>query len=606
MRTSPAKRSYSRGLGLGPVFEFEWRIGARRFRTYAFRSCFVMALLAALLIVWYAEMSDGVPSTARAQARIGESFFIAIVGTQLAMTMLAAGAATAGAVCLEKARGTLAHVLTTDVTSSEIVLGKLAARLAAVWTLVLCTQPVMALASLLGGIDPWALTGATLISLGLGAFSCSLALLLSVWGKKTHEVLLMTYVVLLFWVIGGPALWLTRFTLGWRWALPDALDWLPRTSPYWLALAPSIFPGTVSFGDHVVFMIVTLVFAGVLAAVAVHRLRPVAVNQFGGQPAKRAGRLGSILRHVRLPNFPGPELDPNPVLWREWHRRRPTGWTRLIWLGYGAMVIAITVSQIQLLLTTSGARTGISFIMSGGEVALGLILFSVTAATSLSEERVRGSLDVLLATPMSTAAIVWGKWWGAFRGAILLAIPPTIAVTFAALPVFHPEVIVLQFLLLLAYGAALTSLGLAAGTWFPNPGRASAVTIAAVLIMTVGWFMLAVLLTSGTPGLTGPGLATGSPFMGAILPGIVITENGMRGRDWPEMIFWVILWTGAYGTAAVGLYLAVLASFDRCLGRMTARDDYGTADYVVDPLQGPRNEALLGLAAAVSNRRADR
>ena len=53
--------------------------------------------------------------------------------------------------------------------------------------------------------------------------------------------------------------------------------------------------------------------------------------------------------------------------------------------------------------------------MSMFQVAVGLLLLSVSAATSLAEERVRGSLDVLLSTPLSTRSILIGKWWGAFR-----------------------------------------------------------------------------------------------------------------------------------------------------------------------------------------------
>ena len=54
-------------------------------------------------------------------------------------------------------------------------------------------------------------------------------------------------------------------------------------------------------------------------------------------------------------------------------------------------------------------------LMNGFQVAVGLLLLSVGAATSLAEERVRGSLDVLLSTPMSTRSILAGKWWGSFR-----------------------------------------------------------------------------------------------------------------------------------------------------------------------------------------------
>src|SRR5262249_19191358 len=46
------------------------------------------------------------------------------------------------------------------------------------------------------------------------------------------------------------------------------------------------------------------------------------------------------------------------------------------------------------------------------EAAIGFLLMSLTSATSLAEERARGSLDVLLSTPLSTPSIVWGKWRG--------------------------------------------------------------------------------------------------------------------------------------------------------------------------------------------------
>ena len=88
----------------------------------------------------------------------GSPISSAMIGVELALVMLAAPAATAGAICLDRARGTLAHMLMTDLSDAEIVLGKLAARLLPVFALVACSWPVMAISSLLGGIDPIALT----------------------------------------------------------------------------------------------------------------------------------------------------------------------------------------------------------------------------------------------------------------------------------------------------------------------------------------------------------------------------------------------------------------------------------------------------------------
>src|SRR5262249_61024307 len=58
------------------------------------------------------------------------------------------------------------------------------------------------------------------------------------------------------------------------------------------------------------------------------------------------------------------------------------------------------------------------------QVTFGLLVLSAVAPLSMAEERQRGSLDVVVATPLSTRAIVLGKWWGTFRLVPLLALGP--------------------------------------------------------------------------------------------------------------------------------------------------------------------------------------
>ena len=77
-----------------------------------------------------------------------------MVGTQLALVILAAPAATAGAICLDRARGTLSHMLMTDLSAAEIVLGKLGSRLLPVLSMLVCALPILELLTLLGGRGP--------------------------------------------------------------------------------------------------------------------------------------------------------------------------------------------------------------------------------------------------------------------------------------------------------------------------------------------------------------------------------------------------------------------------------------------------------------------
>ena len=217
--------------GLGPVFSYEWLTGSRSPRVYATRAGFVLALLAVMVAVWWLEWDNRTFATISDFADAGASFYLGLVGTQLTLVLLAAPAATAGAICLDKSRGTLTHLLVTDLSDPEIVLGKLAARLVPTFSLVLCALPVQFLASLLGGIDPAALLGSTLVTLGVAIFACSLALTLSVWGKKTQDVLIATYVVLLVWLLAYPTALAFGLGQSWPWKLDRSSSPSPRIPP---------------------------------------------------------------------------------------------------------------------------------------------------------------------------------------------------------------------------------------------------------------------------------------------------------------------------------------------------------------------------------------
>jgi ABC-type transport system involved in multi-copper enzyme maturation permease subunit len=569
-------------VGLGPVFAFEWLTNSRRWQIYFGRSLFVAGLLSALVVVWRAEVADKPMATIKSQALVGQSYYYAVVGTQLALVLLAAPAFTAGAICLDKARGTLAHVLVTDLSDAEIVLGKLAARLVPVLGLVACTLPVMALGTLLGGMDPVALTGAFIITMGTAILACSLSLLLSVWGKKTTEVLLATYAFLVFWVLGGPSLWVLRFSFGWTaWTLPE---WFEGSNPFWLAFAPYVRPGATSLWDDMLFLTATLSLAAVLAGVSVWRLRPAAMTQAGGKPGRGRWAVRFALPRLTLP-LPGPSLDGNPVLWREWHRNQPKGWTQLIWLGYAGASIACCLCTLGICLGGSKMSVQVTALVTGGQVALGFLLLCVVAPASLAEERVRGSLDVLMATPLSTRAIVWGKWWGTFRVVPWITLPVFLGTLGSGLRAFNLLGPLLEAGIVLAYGAAYTSLGLFLATWMPRQNRAAMTTVAVYVFMCVGWMFLALMMTGNSQGVTAPGLASGSPFLGSIFVGIQMHEPNMQ--HWIECVFWIVLWTILYTGVAVVLLGVTLATFDRRLGRMSAFPELDRARAFVERSRHP-------------------
>ncbi len=157
--------------------------------------------------------------------------------------MLAAPAATAGAICLDRARGTLDHMLMTDLSDTEIVLGKLGARLMPVLGLIACSWPVMSIATLFGGIDPFALTMAFAIIVSLALLGCTLALTVSVWARKPYEVVLMVYTAWGLILLAYPT-WLGIARSG---KIPRPPAWLLWVNPFYLAYSPYISPNSIEW-----------------------------------------------------------------------------------------------------------------------------------------------------------------------------------------------------------------------------------------------------------------------------------------------------------------------------------------------------------------------
>lgn len=584
--------------GLGPVFHYECLAASRRWQTYALR-----ALGAACLLATIATIADSRRVTRlqswRDYAALGESYFYGIIGVELALVMLVAPAATAGAICVDRARGTLTHVMATDLSDAEIVLGKLAARMLPVLGLVACSWPVLAACSMLGGIDPIALTLAFAIILAVALLGCTMALALSVWARKPHEVVLVVYTcwmfALLFWPVWDG---LARGGI-----VPSVPEWPLLANPFYVAYVPYARPNHLELVDYLIFFAAWLTPSILLVLLAVWRIRPVARRGIDAPRASREPKLSLLGRLAR--RQPGPSLDGNPVIWREWHRARPSRWLLFLVLTVGGTT-TIGCAYAASTVWAEGLE-----VMNGPNVAMmigifsmmiqlifGLLMLSAMAPMSMSEERQRGSLDLLAGTTLSTPEIVLGKWLGALRNLPLLAFGPALLAlalatashvppaSLTAAPTStvtvwgqnrdkpHPAVLLLAAGLLavtiLAHGALLASVGLALGTWVKRQGRAIALSVSFALIVSAGWPILIGMMNRG-PSDWSFGLMCLSPV--ASIGGLTeyLGDGYARFRDSFRFLIAPGFWVVESLAMALGLVWLTNRTFDDCLGRIPER-----------------------------------
>jgi ABC-type transport system involved in multi-copper enzyme maturation permease subunit len=387
-----------------------------------------------------------------------------------------------------------------------------------------------------------------------------------------------TYIILVFWLISPVLLFFVADSFGLSSlpvSAPTLWEWIECSNPYYLAFAPYTNPGKVGLVTYLGFTAICLCLSALLLGLATLRIRDIALTQSSRSLAH--ARQHQLSRHFRglawRSRLPGPSLDGNPILWREWHRSKPSRLSRVVWASYTALGILWIVLSLQIVVARGGDQEMIA-IMSMFQVALGLLLLSVGAATSLAEERVRGSLDVVLCTPLSTHSILAGKWWGTFLQARHVLAWAVILGGILVAESGHWISYLLMLGLIVAYCAVITSLGLALATWISRLGRAVALTVSVCVVFSIGWVVLVFLLAI-PPGMNDDFLVSmvmGSPLYGTIFATLAITPGGLQlpgGVNAITLAFGTIFWTGIHSGVALLLFMATLASFDRCLGRIS-------------------------------------
>jgi ABC-type transport system involved in multi-copper enzyme maturation permease subunit len=225
---------------VGPVFWYDLVRIARRQRLALWRAAYGLALLVALFLLYTSDFPHTWLGSVRVKpadaAAFATRFFAVFTLVQFAAVILLTPALTANALGEEKGKNTLTFLLTTHLSSREIVLGKLLTRLLQVGLLVLTGMPVLGLLQIMGGVEP-ALVLACFAALALTGLSLGgLGLACAVLVKKPQNAAWRAYqVVLLYAALSALSIWywelpyVSRAATGLTWLATVALPNPPAT-----------------------------------------------------------------------------------------------------------------------------------------------------------------------------------------------------------------------------------------------------------------------------------------------------------------------------------------------------------------------------------------
>jgi ABC-type transport system involved in multi-copper enzyme maturation permease subunit len=177
--------------GISPLFSYDLVASTRRGQHAALRVLIASVLLFVIFFVYISFSHDYElllhpfqPSRAmdgNELASFANTFASWCIIVQFLAVLMLTPSVVADAIAREKERRALDFLFVTDLTNREIVLGKLGARLAYLFGVLLTGLPILSLAQLWGGVDEVLLYGgyaalfATLLSLGSLSMLCSVS-----------------------------------------------------------------------------------------------------------------------------------------------------------------------------------------------------------------------------------------------------------------------------------------------------------------------------------------------------------------------------------------------------------------------------------------------
>ena len=493
----------------GPIFGKELRVSSRRRRNYVLRFAYLALLTVFLALVWIEAMAQSGPVVYRISrmAEAGKFIIVCMVWFQFCATQFLAVVLLSNSISDEIYHRTLGLLMTTPISSFQIVIGKLFSKLLQLILLMAISLPLLAIVRVMGGV-PWNYVISSLcITLTTIIFVGSLSLFFSIFSRRTYVVIIITVLTIAFFFALLPLL------TAWIWHAAD-LDWLISEKTLLTIIFSPNFYCTMFF--NTMMMVeprgaagmpaylwslncgIILALSALLLLVSIIVVRKVALHQATGQmdgsTGKRRSRRADNGAGGSRQVFSGTirRIVGPPIIWKE--LRSPMFGHHKVRTFIFVFIVLILLSGIYFLCAIEDAlddeecHAVFTIIFLG----IGMLFTIVLPATSITTEMESRSWPILLVTPLDDRDILLGKFIGALRRCfpawLLLFVH---IIVFSVIGFIHPFAIVQTGILVTWIAIFLSGSGLYFSSRFKH--TTTAVLMNFALVATI-WAILPLLM----------------------------------------------------------------------------------------------------------------
>ncbi len=375
-----------------PVLQRELLVNLRTNRAFLLLAVYQLLLAAVVLVAWPNDARLDLTTNPPSAQKLVNLFFLG----QYVIASLIAPSFAAGAITGEKERRTYEMLLASPLRPGAIVLGKMVASLTHLGMLILASLPIIVLCLPLGGVSVYEVLAAYLGLIVSVILFGAIGVFCSSYFSRTSSSLVVSYLVIL------PLVMLA--VLFWRTMEGDGL----------LRLKWAVFVLPAFLLSAVILM---------CAAAAGRMLYPPDVGSEGKEvidlEKEAEEAVGLVIQPDQFPDrlFAPPkkqELMPdgaNPVYDKEIHSEIFSQGTLMLRLVIQiSMLLAIPLMGVFLFWQIERAAWFCVYV-----IVFNMLVGPVFLAGSMTSERERQTLDLLLTTILSPTQILWGKFVVGFR-----------------------------------------------------------------------------------------------------------------------------------------------------------------------------------------------